>query len=185
MKKKILGIALIAMSFVAFNGMAQTPSNNNTVNQENVQGGKKMNKQARKAQVNPFEGLNLTESQQAQLQQLDSKRKAARQEQANLRKENKQRNDSTRMAERRSAKKAYLDEVKAIIGPDQYVVFLENMYVNAGGNQRHGDKTAFQQGKSKKEQGNRQGRGDRKGNRGGQHANNAKVKGANSVNSNS
>ncbi len=182
MKKRILGIALIAMSLVAFNGMAQTTSNTDTVKQENVKSGKKA-KQARKAQVNPFEGLNLTESQQTQLRQLDSKRKAARQEQAKLRKENNQRNDSTRMAQRRSAKKAYLDEVKAIIGPEQYVVFLENMYVNGDG-RHHGDKSALHQGKSKKDHGNRHGRGDRKGNRG-HHANKAKAKTANNMKSNS
>ncbi|MDE7350393.1 MAG: hypothetical protein K2N25_04950, partial [Muribaculaceae bacterium] len=51
-----------------------------------------------------------------------------------------------------------------------YVVFLENFYVNGGGN--HGDKNAFQQGKGGKQRmahnkgmkGQRKG-GDRKGNR--------------------
>lgn len=171
MKKKILGIALVAMSMVAFSGMAQTTSdNNNTTKKECVKGAKNA-KQVRESQANPFEGLNLTESQQSQLQQLDSKRKAAAQEKTKLRMDNKQRNDSARMAERRSAKKAYLEDVKAIIGPDQYVVFLENMYVN-GGNGPQGKKSAFNQGKSTKAQGNRQGRGDRKSKRNAQHANN-------------
>lgn len=162
MKKKILGLALIAMSCVTFSSMAQTPAADNTsAKQENVKG-KKGARQERKA-INPFEGLNLTDAQQTQLQQLDAKRKAARREQAQARKENKQKKDSARMADRRAAKKAYLEEVKAIVGPEQYVVFLENMYVNGGGN-RDGGKAAFSQSKKQKAQ------GDRKGKRGGHHA---------------
>lgn len=165
MKKKILGLALIAMSCVTFSSMAQTTNDNTatTARQENVKG-KKGARQERKA-INPFEGLNLTDAQQAQLQQLDAKRKAARQEQAQARKENKQKKDSARMADRRAAKKAYLEDVKAIVGPENYVVFLENMYVNGGGH-RDGRKAAFSQSKKQKAQ------GDRKGKRHGHHAQN-------------
>lgn len=131
MKKKILGLALIAMSVVTFTGMAQTTNKDNNVKKENIKG-KKADKQMRRNQVNPFEGLNLTDAQKTQLQNLDTQCKAARDQQMKARKENKQRNDSTRMAERRAAKKSYLDQVKAIVGPEQYVVFLENFYVNGG-----------------------------------------------------
>lgn len=131
MKKKILGMALIAISLVAFNGMAQNPSSDdNTPKKENVRRGDKAGKQSRRERTNPFEGLNLTEAQQTQLAQLDSQRKATRQQQAQARKEEKQRKHSARKAQRSSEVKAYLDKVKAIIGPEQYVVFLENSYVN-------------------------------------------------------
>lgn len=149
MKKKVLGLAFAAISLFAFNGMAQTPSNQTCpLNKENVKCKKNEKRNCCKA-VNPFEGLNLSDSQKSQLQQLDSKRKAARQQQAQSRKETKQRNDSARMAARRAEKKSYLEEVKAIIGPEQYVVFLENMYVNGGGKQ-NGGKALMKHDKSRK-----------------------------------
>ena len=120
MKKKILGFALVAMSFVGFTAMAQTTPDPTAPRQENVRE-KKADKKERRQQVNPFEGMTLTDSQQAQLQQLDSKRQ-----------------------------------------PDQYVVFLENVYVNGGGHQ-HG-KASFRKGKDGKNHAFRQGRED-KGNR--------------------
>ena len=49
-------------------------------------------------------------------------------------------------AERRASKKAYLEEVKAIIGPDQYVVFLENFYLNGGQGNGHGKAVRGQKG---------------------------------------
>ncbi len=137
MKKKVLGLALIAMSLMGVNAIAQNPAAGNSATIENVKAKKGSKKEARRT-VNPYEGLNLTEAQKSQLSQLDSKRKADRQQQAQVRKENKMRDDSTRREARKAAKKEYLEQVKAIVGPEQYVVFLENMYVNGGG--RHGDK---------------------------------------------
>lgn len=141
MKKKILGLAIIAMSLTAFNGFAQNSATDSSAKQECAKKecvkGRKADKAVRNRQVNPFEGLNLTDAQKTQLQQLDSKRKAAREEQAQARKADKQRDNATRVADRRASRKAYLEEVKAIVGPDQYVVFLENMYVNGGGS-HHG-----------------------------------------------
>lgn len=176
MKKKILGLALIAISLVSFGSMAQTTSNNGnntTTTKENIKC-KKADKKKCRAQVNPFEGLNITDAQKAQLRQLNDKRKADRQQQDKIRKDNKQRNDSARMADRRAAKKAYLKEVKAIIGPEQYVMFLENMYVNGNGN-RH-DKAAFGKDKANKSQAHRNGKNgkaDRKNHRGHHAANRA------------
>lgn len=133
MKKKILSVALLATSLFAANSFAQAPADNNsnTTSIENIRG-KKMDKKGGKK--NPYEGLTLTDAQKAQLQQLDEKRNAQRKQNAEAQKMEKQRNDSVQMAARKTAKKEYLEEVKAIIGPDQYVVFLENFYIN-GGNQ--------------------------------------------------
>ena len=157
MKKKILSLALIAMSFVAFGANAQTPAagDSGKAQQEcTAQGkkdGKKCDKKGKKdgdsrkcdskgkkcsrkgdrpARVNPFDGLNLTETQQAQLKQLGEKRMAERRQQAQSAKESKQRNDSVRFAARLQSKRDYLTEVKAIVGPENYVIFLENAYVN-------------------------------------------------------
>lgn len=178
MKKKILGLALIAMSFVTFTSMAQSnSSDSSTTRQEKVKTIKE-NRKGNRPEKNPFEGMNLTETQKSQLKQLDEKRKAERQQKAEARKaektakadksaktdKNNQADKAAKMAERRAAKKAYLDEVKAIIGPEQYVVFLENMYTDNGGH-RHGNKAAIGQGKgSKGKAARRGGHGNRKGN---------------------
>lgn len=157
MKKKVLGIALLAMSFVGFSAAAQTPATNAPSQQESV---KKGDRQGRKAQVNPFEGMNLSDAQQAQLKQLNEKRQSERQARKQTRKDEKQRNDSARMAERRNEKKSYLDQVKAIVGPEQYVVFLENFYVSGGNKAAMGHKSKD----------GRKGHGDRKGNRNHAHS---------------
>lgn len=178
MKKKILGLALIAMSFVTFTSMAQSnSSDSSTTRQEKVKTIKE-NRKGNRPEKNPFEGMNLTETQKSQLKQLDEKRKAERQQKAEARKaektakadksaktdKNNQADKAAKMAERRAAKKAYLDEVKAIIGPEQYVVFLENMYTDNGGH-RHGNKADIGQGKgSKGKAARRGGHGNRKGN---------------------
>lgn len=145
MKKKILGLALVAISLVAFNGNAQTTTADNTPSQENVKG-KKGDRQGRREKVNPFDGLNLTDAQKIRLQELDKQRREAGKERVKATKEEKQRNDSARTQQRKAAKKSYLEEVKAIIGPEQYVVFLENSYINSGSHRAAHDK-AMKQGK--------------------------------------
>lgn len=174
MKKKFLGIALIAMSLVSFTSVAQNTTDNNSAKIEKV----KRQKCDKASCVNPFEGLNITEAQKTQLQALNTKRMEQRKQQAQARKADKQRNDSTRMEARKNARKEYLEEVKAIIGPDQYVVFLENMYVNGGGN--HNGK-AIQKGQRMGKHGmahNRADKGNRRHdgkNRQAQRMNNAQV----------
>lgn len=155
MKKKILGLALVSMSLITFTAVAQPPSGSNPApKQENVKG-KKAERQAR---LNPFDELNLTDTQKAKLQELNEKCRAERQQQMKMQKEeakkeaqarkaDKQRNDSMRIAERKAAKKKYLDEVKAIIGQDKYVAYLENMYINGGNKMRH-DKESMNKGKN-------------------------------------
>lgn len=165
MKKKILGIAMIAMSLVAFSGVAQNnkiENSNEKGKVENVKGKKgdkkgdrNFDKKDKKEKCgfdkkekkgdrnyakgerkdkNPFANMNLTDAQQQKLQQLNESRRVAREQKKMALKEEKQRNDSIKKVERLADKKSYLEEVKAIIGPDQYVVFLENYYINGGHN---------------------------------------------------
>lgn len=161
MKKTVLGLAIAAMSFTAFGTMAQTTGCNNaaTCNSEQVC---TANTKCPKGECNLFEGLNLTETQKAQLQKLNANRKASREQLAKARKENKMRTDSAARADRRASKKQYLEEVKAIIGPDQYVTFLENVYINGGNGQRPGNKAAFAKENRGKAHAMRPGKGDRK-----------------------
>ncbi len=171
----------MVMAFVRFNGMAQNNSQSCTsqgckAKTECTKSNKGMKKEAREAK-NPYEGLNLTDAQKSKLAELDSKRLAerkakmeARKAEANGQKADKSKNDADRkamMEARKADKIEYLQEVKEIIGPDQYVVFLENFYVNGGA--QKGAK-AIRQGKSAKQgmahnkgdKGQRKG-GDRKG----------------------
>ena len=170
MNKKIIGMTLAAASLLSLNGFAQTQTTaGNSVNQECVASKCKQacpasGKKLKHAKSNPFDNLNLSDSQKAQLQQLAEKKKAERMQQAQTKKENKMRNDSAKIADRRSAKKEYLEEVKAIIGPENYVVFLENFYIN-GGSQRHGNKAALSHGHGNKAK-TMKGKGDRRGGKG-------------------
>lgn len=177
MKKKILSIAILAMSLVSFSCVAKTQdTNTETQRTENVKGNRADKKEQRERK-NPYEGLNLTDAQKAKLQQLDENRKAQREQMKQQRKNDQTRDKAARMEARKASQKAYLDEVKAIIGPDQYVVFLENLYMNGGGDrggkamqQRRGDKQGMAHNKSgkndrqKKDKGGRGERGDRQQN---------------------
>ncbi len=67
---------------------------------------------------NPFEGLTLTDQQKTQL--------------AELRKEHKARGESKQQA-KVDYRKDRLAKIKSILTPEQYVQFLENSYLQNGG----------------------------------------------------
>ena len=121
MKMKLFGLAFIAMSIISMPVVAQTTTDKAEVKKEHV-------KQARKEMKkggNLFEGITLTDAQKEQFKQLRETRKA----EGEARRQEKQRKDSTARADRKVAKKAYLDNIKTILTPDQYVIFLENVYL--------------------------------------------------------
>lgn len=131
MKKKIAAIAIAAMALTSLNGLARTSAITSAPKQENCDE-KKECKERRRMHANPFDGMNLSDAQQSGLRQLDEKRRAEYKAQARAATREKQEIKAERRAKRQAARKAYLEEVKAIIGPENYVVFLENVYVNAG-----------------------------------------------------
>ena len=183
MKKTIIGVAMMAMALVGFNGMAQNTQKCNKAQVENskCKGAKKEGR----AKINPYEGLTLTDAQKSKLAELDNKRIAAHKAKMEARKAEAKDQKADRskthadMKARKDARKAekmeYLQEVKAIVGPEQYVVFLENMYVNGG---QPGGGKAIKQGRNggkgmaHHKGGKAQRKGDRKGGLRGQKGSN-------------
>lgn len=201
MMKRFLTMALVAITLSASTAFAQTATDNSaepTNKEMRVKGDKKDRKdrkdkkdrkgkkdhknrkggkpcsgtcRAGKCDLNPFEGLNLTEQQQTELRQLCDQQKEACKANFEARKEKKQQADSAMFAQRRAAKADRLNKIKAILTPEQYVQFLENSYLNAanpgkgmkpGKGHRDGDRKGMKPGKGQKDRkGQRPGKGER------------------------
>lgn len=123
MKKKILSIALVLAGLMGTSAMAQSPA---TPQQTTTQA---TSRPAAKNRPNPFDGLNLSEKQQAEIKALREGCKAERQKIAEKEKAEKKEMKEQRMKDA----KEYLAKVKDILTPEQYVQFLENAYLNQGG----------------------------------------------------
>lgn len=123
MKKKVLGMAVVAVSFLSFNAMAQTdcakpcdnPCNKKECRPACVKKGKRQC-------PNPFDGLNLTSEQQIKLKEMATCNKTST--------ECKQKQRACRDSIARVQRQDYLNQVKSVLTPEQYVKFLENMVVN-------------------------------------------------------
>ena len=123
MKKKVFALALAAVSLVGFNSVAQNPSGNTCSNTETCAKGKPEcspdNKCERPGRACPFNGLNLSDAQKSKIKDLNDKCR-------NERRERKQQAN----ANRKDEKRRYLQEVKAILGPEMYVEYLENIVIS-------------------------------------------------------
>ena len=132
MKKTILSIAFATAGIFAFTAMAQEPCCNAGQPQHCCQAAgdsccqAAQHKHARPAKPDLFKGITLTEEQQAAVNALNEKyaqeRKDAKKEKAEAKaKERKDGNES---------RKSYMEEMKQILTPEQYVVYLENVATN-------------------------------------------------------
>lgn len=125
MKKSILSIAVMAASLFSFNAIAQTPATCDAAKcpaKECVKG-EKCDKPGKPCKADPFAGITLTQDQQTKLDALKANCKANREQASKERADRAVKKDSLAKA----GKKEYLENVKAILTPDQYVVFLENI----------------------------------------------------------
>ncbi|MDE5642875.1 MAG: hypothetical protein K2I56_05240 [Muribaculaceae bacterium] len=142
MNKKFFALAIAAMSVMAFNTNAQTTSISDKCEKTKTEcTGKKCARsqnvysvsETRPARISAFDKMNLSADQKAKVEQLNQKRREAVKAQAQARRADKQRGDSAARAGRQEAQRQYLSELKSIIGPENYVVFLEDFYVNGQG----------------------------------------------------
>lgn len=135
MKKKIFAIALMALATAgastAFAATDNKDSKGTCPQTECTAPGECRPEKCRPDNC-PFEGLNLTADQQAQV-------KALREDCAKQRKADKEqlKADARKACDARKAdaltKRAdYLAKLKAILTPEQYVKFLENSFTNQG-----------------------------------------------------
>ena len=127
MRKKILSIAIIALSVITMPLAAGAKPNHikkeDKQRTENFTKEKKFSKD-KKDRKAPciFEGLNITDAQKEQIKVLNEKQAA----EARKFRQERQKADSI---QRVDSKKAYLKDLKNILGADKYVEFLENYYI--------------------------------------------------------
>lgn len=148
MKKKIFGM-LIAFATIASGSVyAQTQQAKDKSGAKPeccIPAAINKNKQA-KPKFNPFDGVQLTSDQQQRLQVLRQGLgpvKLSKEEMEKLSDEQKKQMRQENKAKKAEAKKKYLSGVKEILTPEQYVIFLENVYLyqpEKGKGNLHGNK---------------------------------------------
>ncbi len=136
MKKTIVALSLALISAIGFNSFAQAPQNKE-------KGEKKDKRELRDKQrpdrqrPNPFEGITLTADQQSKLEALNKEchkndsvaRSTEKQRREDMKKANREKGMEM-MKARQQQKRDYLNKIKAILTPEQYVTFLENKVLN-------------------------------------------------------
>ncbi|MDE7388130.1 MAG: hypothetical protein K2M97_02625 [Muribaculaceae bacterium] len=130
MKKIILSAVVAAMTFGSFTAAAK--DNNKDNKQAATEQQCPMQRDGKKMQKCPFEGLNLSDAQKEQLKQLQESRRAEFAKQKNAKKEAKKAAKDQKVADRKQVRRDHLAKIKAILTPEQYVTFLENNFVDGG-----------------------------------------------------
>ena len=149
MMKKIFSVALVAaVSMIALPSFAQNTPDSKAC--EKTAECKKSDKKECK-EMKMLQGMTLTDAQKQQVKDLNEKTRKQRKESAEAAKaQKKQQKDSAKAAKkemkakREASKKEYLKELKSIVGPENYVIFLENQFImksdNFGPKQKMGQK---------------------------------------------
>lgn len=179
MKKKILSMALAAIALFTVSASAQQtssplkqPRGPQTEKCDKADCKKGDKKDCKKADCKkgdkkdgqckqgfcPFEGLNLTEAQQAKVKAIPTPKavmKAAKKTDAAK--------NVDRKAYAKTVRQDYLKEVKSVLTADQYTQFLENMYVNQPAKQMKQGKAGKQMKQGKQGKQDKAPRGDKQG----------------------
>ena len=152
MKKTILTLTLAAAALFSTQAFAQT-SDNNTCPAAPCDQAYNCNRPGRCLQnpdscaYNPFESLNLTADQQAKLKELRDKKF-----------QQKTKDNKDRRELRQARRQAHLQDIKAILTPEQYVEFLEISFVNGNGPSKAKANKGDRNGKQRKSNKNKNGR---------------------------
>lgn len=139
MKKTLMTVAVALSALVALPAAAQNPTNNsnsaNTAQTCQTPGNCARGNQNR---PDPYKGINLTPEQRTALDGIETSCRSERRQCCNrdARAERRQ----ARREEAGQRRRNYLDQVKGVLTPDQYVVFLENIVLSqpASGHHRAG-----------------------------------------------
>lgn len=124
MKKKILSITFVIAGIMGTTAFAQSPETPIPSAKEQRA---KCDKWQEPKQASPFDGLNLSEKQQAELKALnDSCMSKERKADADMRAKREEME-----AQFMNARKEHLAKIKSILSPEQYLQFLENSYLNS------------------------------------------------------
>lgn len=130
MKKFLMTLAVVAMTAGA--AMAQNKDDNKDCTNDCAQ-----TEQCQKQDCNQpacckkggpkqaceFEGLNLTDAQKEQIKTIKEEQRAA----AQAKKEAAKAQKAEKKNARQEGRKAYLEKIKAVLSPEQYVQYLENL----------------------------------------------------------
>ncbi len=154
MNKKVLSVMMLCASLFTLSASAQNPkarSQNGPQAKCAVEA--TCNNAPQECCSVLFEGITLTDAQKSKIQDLQKaraeKRKAVAAESKETAKAEKLKLREERDSARKADKRAYLDGMKQVLTPDQYVIFLENAYITpapqgprmgAPGRQHHGMK---------------------------------------------
>ncbi len=136
--KKIITLAIVAITLCGIPAIAQTQNNGNCCNSTEC------------CKQGAFAGITLNESQQKAISELNASRKAQKeshmQQMKKARKERLQ-NDSVARVERKNERREYLNKMKGILTPEQYVTYLENIVLVEQPQGVHPGKKEFRQGR--------------------------------------
>lgn len=131
MKKTLLSLAFVTAGIFAFNASAQQtcckPAQECCDPAQECCTTTAPAKGQRIGMANPFAGIELTAEQQAAMKALNEKYQKAAKENQKAKSEAKKQEGK----DRRESKKAYLNDLKQILTPEQYTTYLENQVLNA------------------------------------------------------
>ncbi len=147
MKKKVLAIAIAALTFTSLASSAQKKFDGKCKSDKRELSCKGDSCRSAQRCYNPFEGLGLTADQQKKIDELkaDCKQKRDRDRAAGM--QQKKDEISKRRAQAKESRAKYLKDVKSILTPEQYVQFLENNFVNSPRQQKFPDRKFNKGGK--------------------------------------
>lgn len=138
MKKIILSFAILFATSMSAFAVSSHQADNSKQKTEIKKGKGNKHRGAERAfsTFNQFEGLDLTDEQKAQIMELQKSidfgkgGKKDKEALAQMTDEQKKEMQEAAQENRQNAMKNYLDGIKNILTPEQYVQFLENSYLN-------------------------------------------------------